>query len=252
MKFGLCTGPENLEMVVRLGFDYIECSVTGVEAMSDGDFSAFRSKVNQSPIKVERLNALFPGTMRLVGPEADHKKIAEYLERAFPRVKALGGSVVVFGSGRSRAFPPELPYSAAFRELIHVTHLLGEIAAKHGITVAVEPLNKDETNCINSVREGAMLAGAVDHPFVELLADLYHILKEKEPMENIVSAKKITHTHIALLEGRAFPTICDRDVAAFFGALKQINYNGTMSIEGKAGDFEADAAAALKVLRESV
>jgi sugar phosphate isomerase/epimerase len=84
---------------------------------------------------------------------------------------------------------------------------------------------------------------------VELLADLFHILKEKEPMENIVAAKKITHTHIALLEGRAFPTICDDDVKAFFGALKQIGYTGTMSIEGKAGNLEADAAAALKVLK---
>ena len=72
MRFGLCTGPENFELAGRLGFDYVECAVTTVEAMSDEDFNAFRIGVSKSPIKVERFNVLFPGTMRLIGPDADH------------------------------------------------------------------------------------------------------------------------------------------------------------------------------------
>jgi sugar phosphate isomerase/epimerase len=251
MRFGLCTGPENFEMVSRLGFDYIECAVTAVEAMSDEDFAAFRAKVDKSPIKVERFNVMFPGTIRLIGPEADQEKIRAYLEKAFFRVKTLGGSAVVFGSGRSRTFPPDMPYRDAFKELIKVTRLIGEIAAKFAVTVAIEPLNRGETNCINSVREGSMLEACVDLPSVELLADLYHILKENEPMENILMVKNLKHTHIALLEGRAFPTVSDKDVEAFFKVLKQIGYSGTMSIEGNAEDKETAAAKALKVLRSA-
>jgi sugar phosphate isomerase/epimerase len=249
MRFGLCTGPENLEMVGRLGFDYIECAVTAIEAMSNEDFAAFQAKVDKSPIKVERFNVLFPGTLRLIGPEADQQKIRAHLEKAFYRVKALGGSAVVFGSGKSRAFPPDMPYRDAFKELIRVTRLIGEIAAQFALTIAIEPLNRGETNCINSVREGAMLEACVDMSSVELLADLFHILKENEPMENILQVKKLKHTHIALLEGRAFPTVLDNDVEAFFKALKQIGYSGTMSIEGSSEDSETDAAKALKVLR---
>jgi len=251
MRFGLCTGPENLEMVSRLGFDYIECAVTAVEAMSYEDFAAFQAKVDKSPIKVERFNVLFPGTIRLIGPEADHGKIRAYLEKALFRVKALGGSAVVFGSGKSRAFPPEMPYRDAFKELIKVTRLIGEIAAQFALTIVIEPLNRGETNCVNSVREGAMLEACVDIGSVELLADLYHILKENEPIENILMVKKLKHTHIALLEGRAFPTVRNKDVEAFFKALKQIGYSGTMSIEGNAADKETDAAKALKVLRSA-
>jgi sugar phosphate isomerase/epimerase len=251
MRFGLCTGPENLELASRLGFEYIECAVTAVEAMSDDDSNAFKAKVDKSPIKIERFKVLFPGTIRLIGPETDQQKISAYLEKAFSRVKALGGTAVVFGSGRSRAFPPEMPYRDAFKELIKVTRLIGEIAAKFGITIVIEPLNRDETNCVNSVREGAMLEACADMPSVELLADLYHILKENEPMENILMVKKLKHTHIALLEGRAFPTVLDKDVEAFFKALKEIGYSGTMSIEGKAENLEADAATALKVLRSA-
>ena len=249
MRIGLCTGPENLEMAGRLGFDYIECAVTAVESMSDSEFDDLREKVAKGPIKPDCFNVLFPGTMRLIGPEADHGKISVYLEKAFDRVKALGGRLVVFGSGRSRAFPSDMPYCDAFRELINVSRLIGENAAKHGITIAIEPLNTEETNCVNSVREGAMLEAAVSHASVGLLADLYHILKEDEPLENMLCAKKIIHTHIARLEGRSFPTVKDKNVEEFLSTLKQIGYNGTMSIEGKADDLEADAAASLVILR---
>jgi sugar phosphate isomerase/epimerase len=252
MKFGLCTGPENLELAKNLGFDYIECTVTSIEAMSDSDFSALQSKISESPIKAERFNVLFPGTISLVGPEADKNRITAYLEKAFPRVKALGGTAVVFGSGRSRAFPADMPYRDAFFQLIEATRLIGQIAAKHDLVIVIEPLNKGETNCINSVREGAMLEAAVNLPSVRLLADLYHILKEDEPLENILSVKNLGHTHIAILEGRAFPTVRSNEVQAFFEVLRKINYSGTMSIEGKAADLEADAVAALKVLRSLI
>ena len=249
MKFGVCTGFENLDTAARLGFDYIECTVTSVEAMSDSEFAALEAKIRASTIKIERFNVLFPGTMRLVGPEADPVKIRAYLEKALARVKALGGSAVVFGSGRSRVFPPEMPFRDAFRELIRVTRLIGEVAAKYSLVIVIEPLNCGESNCINSVREGAMLEAAVDHPNIQLLADNFHMLKDREAMEKLLEIKKLKHTHISLLEGRAFPTVSHNDVQGFFDALKKIGYDGTMSIEGKAADFEKDAAASLKVLR---
>jgi len=249
MKFGVCTGPENLETAARLGFDYIECTVSGIEAMSGEDFSALQTKVNNSPIKIERCNVLFPGTIHLVGPEADSGKIRAYLESAFPRVKALGCTAIVFGSGRSRAYPADMAYRDAFRELTKATRIIGEVAAKYGLAIAIEPLNKGECNIINSVKEGAALEAAVDHPAIQLLADNFHMLKDNESMDNLLTVRKLKHTHISFLEGRAFPTSLNSDVSDFFSALKKIGYDGTMSIEGKANNFEADGTASLKVLR---
>jgi sugar phosphate isomerase/epimerase len=251
MKFGLCTGLENLELTEKLGFDYVECTVTSIAALSGEDFAALEARVKKSSIKMERFNVLFPGTIKLIGPEADQGKMVAYLEGVFPRLKALGGSAVVFGSGRSRAFPQDIPFREGFKELIQVTRKIGETAGKHGLTIVIEPLNRGETNCINSVKEGAMLEAAVDMPSVKLLADLYHILKEQEPLENILAVKELRHTHIAFLEGRAYPTSLNQDVENFFSALKQIGYSGTLSIEGSTKDIEKDAAAGLKVLRSA-
>jgi sugar phosphate isomerase/epimerase len=249
MRFGLCTSPDNLERAGKLGFDYIEFSAASTAALSGDEFNALKARMDKSPIKAERFNVLFPGTIKLVGPAAAGGEIRAYLEQAFERVKALGGKAVVFGSGASRAFPPGVPFKETYRELIAAVKLIGEAAEKYGLTVAIEPLNRSETNCINSLIEGAMLEAAVNSPSVGLLADLYHILKEKEPMDDIPAVKELTHTHVALLEGRAFPVTADQDVQAFFAALKKAGYDGTMSIEGRTENLEKDAAAALGILR---
>jgi sugar phosphate isomerase/epimerase len=249
MRFGLCASLDDLSLAERLGFDYIECSVSSIEALSDEAFAAAVLAVNKSSIAAERVNVLFPGSIQLIGPGADQKKIDAYLEKALGRVKALGTTLAVFGSGRCRSIPAELSFRQGYRELIRVTRRIGEIAARHGITIAIEPLNRAETNCINSLKEGAMLQAGVDSQSVGLLADLYHMGREHEPMENIPAVRELSHTHIALPEDRAYPLTMTRDVENFFAALKQIGYTGTMSIEGKTDNMEQDAAAALKVMR---
>jgi len=249
MRFGLCTGIENLKMAENLGFEYIECTVAGVAGMSDEDFEKAVAAVKAAKIKVERVNVLFPGTMKLLGPEKDQKAVDSYLEKAFARVSALGAKAVVFGSGKVRSIPETIPFRQGYRELVAATRQIGAIAGNHGLTIVIEPLNRGESNCINSVKEGAMLEADVDSPCVALLADLYHMLKDNESMDSITAVKQLKHTHVALLEGRGFPVRVTKELEEFFGALKAINYTGTMSIEGKAENLEKDSAQSLTVLR---
>jgi sugar phosphate isomerase/epimerase len=249
MRFGLCTAPENIECAERLGYDYVEFSAAAVAALSNEQFSALAATVDKSPLKVERFNVLFPPDTRLVGPEADSGKTAAYLDRVFPRVRALGGTVVVFGSGRCRALPPGAPFKRSYRQLVTAGKLIAAAAGKYGLTVAIEPLNRGETTSINTLIEGAMFEADIDSPHVGLLADLYHILKDGEPLDDIRTVGELTHTHVAVLEGRAFPTRPDQDVTAFFEALAEVGYTGTMSIEGNTENLPDDAASALHNLR---
>ncbi|MDR3145156.1 MAG: sugar phosphate isomerase/epimerase [Treponema sp.] len=249
MRFGLCTSPDNLELTGKLGFDYIELAVAPTAALSDREFDSLRVRMDTSPIKAERFNGLFPGTIRLVGPEADRALIGSYLGKAFERVKALGGTVAVFGSGTSRAFPPGIPFKKTYRELVAIVQFMGDLAGSYGLTIAIEPLNRTETNCVNSLIEGAMLEAAVHSPSVGLLADLYHIIKEGESLDDIPAVKELVHTHVAILDSRSFPVTADEDLRAFFAALQRAAYSGTMSIEGRTENLESDAAAALATLR---
>jgi sugar phosphate isomerase/epimerase len=249
MRIGLCTGLDNLELTERLGFDYIECAVSAIAALEDGEYERALARVTASSIKVERANVLFPGGVKLIGPERDQKQIDAYLQKAFGRISALGAKTVVFGSGRARQIPDAIPFGQGYRELVAAARRIAAVAGEHGLCVAIEPLNREESNCINSLKEGAMLEADVDSPSAGLLADLYHMLKENESIDSILAVKQLKHTHIALLEGRGFPVQATGEVVAFFDALKKIGYDGTMSIEGKAQDFEKDAGMSLRALR---
>ncbi|MDR2375220.1 MAG: sugar phosphate isomerase/epimerase [Treponema sp.] len=249
MKYGLCASLEHLELVERLGFDYIECAASSIAAYSDGEFEKILTRLKAGPLRVERVNVLFPRNINLIGAATDQKIIDDYLEKAFARVKLLGGTLAVFGSGKSRSIPQTCTFREGYAELIGMTKRIAGIAAGYGITIAIEPLNREETNCINSLTEGAMLQAAVAPDTVGLLADLYHMLREHEPMDTITAVKDLSHTHIALLEGRGYPLAKTREVEDFLTALKNAGYAGTMSIEGTTADMEHDAAQALSVLR---
>lgn len=251
MQFGICAKLDMMAEAQRLGFDYLEPPVNGVAAMGEEAFAAALAKAREIGLPCPAFNLLFPKTMQLLAPEVTDADIAAYLEGAMARVQALGGHVAVFGSGKSRNRPDGMDYGAAFRRLVEITRLTGEIAARYGVTIVIEPLNRTETNMVNAMAEGATLVAAVNHPNVQLLCDYFHAAKDGEPLEDIVRLGGVHHTHIATREGRRYPVEeGGDDFRTFFRCLKETNYQGLMSIEGKTDDMAVDAPRALALLKK--
>lgn len=250
MRFGLCTSIDDIEKVEQVGFDYLEAPVTKIADMSESEFREKKKRVNDTRIKVECFNILFPKTISLLDTSADWMLVQDYLHRAFERINQLEGNIVVFGSGKCRTCIPGVSFDEGHRRLVDIVRKTGEIAAEYGVTVVIEPLNTSECNTVNTIVEGAMLKATVNMPNVGLLADSYHMFRENEHMDNIARVGSLQHTHVATLEGRKFPIVSDSLLVDFFKALKGIGYQNRMSIEGKADYFEKDAIQALKLLKE--
>ena len=250
MKIGFCAKLDRINEVAAAGFDYIELPVNAAAAWTDEEFEANLALAKAAPIPAPAFNLLFPKEMELLRPETSDQDIAAYLRKALGRVKALGGKTVVFGSGKSRFRPGDLPYDEAFRRLTEVTRLAGEIAAEFGITVVIEPLNRGETNMINSVAEGACLRAAVNHPSVQLLADYYHIAVEHQPPEDLERLGGIAHCHIATETGRLAPLEAEEGFRTLFSAMKRTGYAGLVSVEGKCADLAKDGPVSAALLRK--
>lgn len=250
MRFGLCTDIRNVKMVEKCGFDYIDGKLNQIAAFSDEEFSSVLSLMETTPLKMERASLLYPKTMALLGDEYDEKAMREYLEKAFKRMNELLCPLVVFGSGKSRMLPEGMKWTEGFLTLVRVTQLTADIASDYGVDIAIETLNRSETNMINTLTEGAALQAVVGRKNVGLLADAYHMRKEGEDMNKIIYCSPLMHTHIALKEGRAFPVEECAEVEEFFDMLKKSGYDGTMSIEGKSENVEEDSVKALTVLRK--
>jgi sugar phosphate isomerase/epimerase len=135
-------------------------------------------------------------------------------------------------------------------QIVRFFKMLGPLARAAGVVIVVEPLNKRETNIINSVAEGADIVREAADPGVRLLADSFHMLMDNEPMENLSrNIDLIAHTHIATREGRMPPgTVPCAGIQDFLQCLRDGGYNGRVSVEG-AGYSAANARAAIATMR---
>ena len=140
-----------------------------------------------------------------------------------------------------------------------------EEANRAGITLALEHLNRKETNTFNSVAESQQfieetrLPGSetgselrvLAHHGMRLLVDLHHIEMEQEPLEHVIDAAPlIAHVHVAD-GGRRAPGVGSYDYAGFMAVLRKVGYDRRISAECAWEDLSAQAAGALDFMRRS-
>ncbi len=249
MRIGICTDLKNVKRAAELGYDYVEVKLSAAVNMDATEFEALAKEADEAPIHVEKACILLPKTMRVIGPEYDEKALDEYLEKAFQRMKRLGADTVSFGSGKCRAVPEGMDAEEGFKSLVAVTRHIGDVASRYSIRIAVEPLNRGETNLVTTVKDGDRLVREVAHPWVGLLADAFHMRKEEEPMSVIASVVPLWHAHIATKDGRGFPTVSE-ETKEFMDALAASGYKGDLSIEAAGTwNWEECSTEALKSLR---
>ena len=126
-------------------------------------------------------------------------------------------------------------------------------AEAHGITIAIEPICHREGNILRTVADGLAMAKRVNREGIKVLADLYHVWQENEPMQNIIDAADwLAHVHIAEPVKRSYPGNDDFDFTDFFTTLKQAGYDGRVSCECRFDDFDRDVEVALRTMRAYV
>jgi sugar phosphate isomerase/epimerase len=254
-KIGVCTGISNNGILATAGYSYVEESVRSflVPAEDEAAFQSKMASLKDSKIPVEACNNFIAGTLKSVGPAAVHDDILKFAETAFRRAQIAGVKTIVFGSGGSRSIPAGFPANEARDQFISLCKKMGPLAGKYDVVISLEPLNKGECNFINSVAEGGEIVKAVNHKNFMLLADLYHMLREKESPENIIKYKDLLyHTHIAENAGRTAPGVNKEDFTPYFKALKEAGYPGRMSIECSWKSLAEQAGPALLEMRRQL
>jgi len=109
---------------------------------------------------------------------------------------------------------------------------LGPFAADHNIAFGVEALNRFETYFLNSQEQACGLIDAVAHPAVGQMYDTFHANIEEKNLRSAIltGGKRINFVHISAND-RATPGEDHIDYAATFDALKEIGYDGWLTIE---------------------
>ena len=254
MKFGICTSWTSAKAVQAAGWDYVEESVQAVlqGTVDDANWTE-AAKITASVLPIPVANMLVPAAIRITGPAVDLSALQKYMTRVLSRADIVGMKTLVFGSGGARNIPDGFDRSAAFNQIVEFLRISAPVAARHGVTIVIEPLNRSECNIINSVDEAMGYVRAVNHPNVQCLVDSYHFWLEKEPLESLERAIGwIKHVHLADTEGRVAPGLSGKaDYLPFFRVLKNGGYDGLMSFEGTAmADFANTAPKVLAFIKK--
>jgi sugar phosphate isomerase/epimerase len=243
-------------LLQKAGYRYIITSIgtyISPRTVSDQQFQINLAKFRSLKVQLYAFNIFMPGDLKLVGPDVDEKAIMSYVEAVFRRVQAAGVKMIVWGSGGARRLPDGFDRSRATQQFEMIASKVATLAASYNITLALESLNSSETNFINTAAEAFSIVKTVNHPNLRLNIDIYHMLKENESPEIIITAKDfIVHCEIAEKEHRSPPGIHGTDFRPYLSALRKSGYQGNIFIECDWKNLDLEAASAFQFLEGQI
>lgn len=254
-RIGVCASIDKAPLLKKSGCSYVEIGIRSflVPDKPDSDFTSNLAAAKQSPLPLYSGNSFFPGQFRLTGPEVCLDSILTYGETAIKRAHETGTRILVLGSGSARNVPDSFSREEAIGQFTLLCGKLAEIASGYQVTVVIEPLQRSETNFINTVREGTAIVKSVNHPNLGVLADFYHMLRENEDAGALVEAGKwLKHCHIAEKANRSAPGVEGDDFTPFFRALNRIGYAGALSIECRWQQMEEQIGPAVAEIKKQI
>ena len=211
------------------------------------------------PAKVKKeldKNGLVCGSIcACVGPDRDfrgtpkqQKAAMDYMKKVIDQMVGLDCPTLigpVYSSvGRADAVPPQ-EYRKQWKTVVKNLKAICKYAEAKGRTICMEPLNRFETDFINTCDQALKLIKDVGSPALKLHLDTFHMnIEEKDQAAAIVKAGgKLGHFH-ACGSDRGTPGGDHIDWPGIVKALKQIGYKNDVVIESFTTDVKVIARAA--------
>ena len=222
-----------IRRLAHYGYDCIEISYDSVE-LSPGapGTKAVRQMLKDNRIGCYGSISLMFGGRDLIHADAGVRASSvEYLKHCITMIKELDGevmSIVPSEVGKVKAMAaPEQEWQWAIAGLKEVhAH-----ASKQGVRIALEPLNRFETNFLNRHDQALMLAEAVA-PDVGVCLDVYHMNQEDANMFKAIetAGSRLFDLHVADNNRMA----CGQgsfDWERLLNTVKGIGYTGSLTVE---------------------
>jgi D-psicose/D-tagatose/L-ribulose 3-epimerase len=190
-----------------------------------------------------------------MGPDRDLRGTPEnqetgkaYLKAIIDQAAELGNAKVIgpvySAVGRADAVEPK-EYARQWKTVVKHLKDIAKHARKRGVTIALEPLNRFETDFINTADQGLKMIADVASPNLKLHLDTFHMnIEEKDQAKAIKKAGRLlAHVH-ACGSDRGTPGGDHIAWPEIVKALRSIKYDGDVIIESFTTDVKVIARAA--------
>lgn len=221
-----------IDKVKNIGFDYLEICIEDPETI---DVASIRNHLNKVGLQALVCGAFGPNRDISSDDAAVREQGVAYIKTCIDIAAELGSPLVsgpmYSATGKTRLLSPEdkqKQWDLAAENM----KIVADYAAEKGIKLAVEPLNRFETDFLNTVQQGLDFFDLVDRENVGFLLDTFHMnLEEKDIAAAIkLAGNKIFNFH-SCENDRGTPGTGHIPWNEVFQALKEINYDGPVVIE---------------------
>jgi D-psicose/D-tagatose/L-ribulose 3-epimerase len=229
----------------KWGFETVEISI---EEFDHIDPISIRDALAENNLACGSVAPCMGPDKDLRGEPAQQRSGVQFLKRVVDRMVELDAptmaGVVYSVVGRADAVP-DREKRQQWKTVAKNLREVARYAEAHGRIIAMEAINRFETDFINTAEQGLNMIDDVGSPALKLHLDTFHMnIEEKHPASAIRAVgSRLGHFH-ACGSDRGTPGNDSIDWDSIAAALRAIKYNGDVVIESFTSDVKAVARAA--------
>lgn len=242
IKFGvstwLWTSPFSTETtslfpkIKEMGYDVVEIPVEDPALL---DLKKVKDALEENGLQPIICGAFGPSRDLTHDDPAYHQTSFDYIEACLEICVGLGAGFfagpMYSAVGKARLVSPEQKKEEWERAVTNLRKVCG-MAQDRGLEIALEPLNRFESDLVNTAEDVMRLVNDISHPAAKVLLDGFHMNIEEPDIERAIRLTGDKLIHLQVSENyRGTPGTGQTRWDAYKRGLEAINYQGAISIE---------------------
>jgi D-psicose/D-tagatose/L-ribulose 3-epimerase len=218
--------------IAQMGYDVVEIAVEDPALIN---VNAVKEGLKKYNLKAAICGA-FGASRDLTHEDARvHQNCLSYIESCLEICAELDtgffGGPMYSAVGKARMVPPERR-KAEWELAVKNLGIVCKMASAHGLKIALEPLNRFESDLVNTAEEVLQLVNDINHPSAGIMLDGFHMNIEEKDIEKAIATAGDRLIHIQVSENyRGTPGTGQTCWELYKRGLEAINYTGIVSIE---------------------
>ena len=215
----------------ELGFDAIEVFPPSADAVKADELRKLLSDHGLSLAAIGTGAGWVKGRLHLTLADAAAREKARTFIRSIIDLAGSLGAPAIIGSMQGRS-GDGVDHATATGNLSDALDALGEHARQYHVPLVYEPLNRYETNIVNTVEAGVRLLERLSTSNVVLLADLFHMNIEESNLPEAIRRGGSHIGHVHFVDSNRRPAgLGHIDFKPIAAALVKVGYDGFASAE---------------------
>lgn len=247
LKIGLCVSPtkpesapllyqgdilKGLESASKYGYDGVELSLLDSQELDQEWLIEKLRELNLEAFAIATAQTYSIDGYSLYSVHEEKRQEAIKRIRAHIDFASRLNAMVIIGGIRGKLTGPMGDWSAQREKGTQALASCVRSAEKKGVTLVLEPINRYETNLVNTVEEALEIVEEMGSRYLRLLLDTFHLNIEES---SIVGSMLMAGSHLEYVHfadnNRLAPGWGQIDFTQVLSGLKEIGYQGPISVE---------------------